>query len=61
MKCLESLIDSTNPFTFYDLHIQIWTIFLQFKDKKNWVKKEPSEVGNHWHNTIVLLDIEELT
>lgn len=34
MKCLESLIDSTNPFTFYDLHIQIWTIFLQFKDKK---------------------------
>lgn len=39
MKCLESLIDSTNPFTFYDLHIQIWTIFLQFKDKKILGKK----------------------
>lgn len=31
------------------------------RQKKNWVKKEPSQVGNHWHNTIVLLDIEELT
>lgn len=48
------------------LHFMIYTYRFELfsynsKTKKNWVKKEPSEVGNHWHNTIVLLDIEELT